>query len=111
MSDSIIMDKHCASHPESGSVLVLTPDKRHYGRWNCEKCGKFITWAKTPRTNEMIKERQDEILEMVKSGLLTDEQYRIVLPLYTVAHLNLVQERQYTMVKQSLNQTSSVSDP
>jgi ssDNA-binding Zn-finger/Zn-ribbon topoisomerase 1 len=32
----------------SGSDLVVGPFGPHYGKFMCARCGRFISWAKTP---------------------------------------------------------------
>lgn len=49
----------CPKHPDAGYELQLTPDKQHYGRYNCAVCGKFRKWSKSPSTTALIKERED----------------------------------------------------
>lgn len=76
--------------------LVLTPElKNKYGKWVDPDTGKFIKWAKTPKTTEALERRQSEIRDFLNKGLhenLTSEELHRLLKLYTTVHLGLQQE-------------------
>lgn len=67
MSEEVVTcDKQCKikGHESVEPELVLTPEGRHYGRWNCRICGKFITWSKSPKVSGEMDERTETILDM-----------------------------------------------
>ena len=63
-------NKQCGikGHEKVPPVLVETPDLKHYGRWNCGICGKFIVWAKTPKANQEMLDRQETILSIIREN-------------------------------------------
>lgn len=59
------MPNECSKHPEAGTVLQLTPDGVHYGRLNCQSCGKFVKWEKSPHTSSEINEREELLIDYI----------------------------------------------
>lgn len=95
-------DKRCTLHPNGNVMLVYTPQLKHYGRWDCKECGKFVVWAKSPKTCEEMEERQEAIMNIIrhKTADLSDKDLKELLKLYSVIHLTLVQEQTWRMLKQ-----------
>lgn len=94
-------DKVCKFHPNGGVYLELTPDIRHYGRWNCQQCHKFLVWAKSPKTTDGLESRQQEIRDMIVSGYdwKRTEDLKLLLGLYNKPHLNLKDENDFMNIK------------
>ena len=87
-------DKRCTLHPNGNVSLTYTPQLKHYGRWDCNECGKFVVWAKSPKTCEEMEQRQNTILEIIRghTAELSDKDLKDLLKLYSVIHLTLVQD-------------------
>ena len=82
-------DKRCIILPEEEPRLEVNPEgSRHYGKWVCGECGKWLTHAKMPKTVEELEERQRKIREMIRSDLTDDELHRL-LKLYNKPHLGV----------------------
>ncbi len=102
-------DKRCTLHPTEDVILELTPTLKHHGRFNCAHCGKFVVWAKQPKTTEDMIGRQQLIASILRDNLaihlpsennksepyLPDSDLHLLLKLYSVAHLTLVQESHF----------------
>jgi hypothetical protein len=88
-------DKRCRIHPEADYLFIKLEGHHHYGKFVCAECGKFITWAKTPKTSVVMKRRQQDIINYIKSGrceeLNTIEINRL-LKLYSKPHIGVEQE-------------------
>ena len=87
-------DKRCTLHPNSTVSLTYTPQLKHYGRWDCTECGKFVVWAKSPKTCEEMEDRQETIVQIIRdhAAELSDKDLKDLMKLYSVAHLTLVQD-------------------
>jgi hypothetical protein len=96
--------KRCKVHEWADVKLELTPDLKHYGKWVCSECDKYIVWAKNPQTETKLKERQEQILGMVWNDelqnlfFLSKDKLKVLMSLYMVPHLNLVQQQQYDAI-------------
>lgn len=88
-------DKRCRRHPDADVKLELTPELKHYGKWLCSLCGRFVVWSKTPKASEDLAHRQITMLDLMQSGKLSTEQLHVASLLYTVPHLNLIQQKKY----------------
>lgn len=91
-------DKRCSGHPNSDIELTVTPEQHHYGRWTCVDCGKFITWAKKPKTTESMREMQRRIREMICHPEFrvrcTEKEIHNLLKMYNKPHLNPYDQNQ-----------------
>jgi hypothetical protein len=94
-------DKRCTLHPNGKVALTYTPQLKHHGRWDCTDCGKFVVWAKSPKTCEEMEDRQDTIMNIIKSKAaeLSDRDLKDLLKLYSVTHLTLVQDQTWRGLK------------
>ena len=90
--------KRCKVHEWADVKLELTPDLKHYGKWVCSECDKYIVWAKNPQTETKLKERQEQILDMVWKNELPRDTLKVLMSLYMVPHLNLVQQQKYDAI-------------
>ena len=66
-------DKRCTLHPTKQVQLTLTPTLKHYGRWDCSECGKFVVWAKSPKTCEEMMKRQKKIMNIIRRWASIEE--------------------------------------
>ena len=83
-------DKRCPTHQESEPVLVLTPKIRHYGRWVCSICDKHIVWARSPKTNEQMEQRQKQIRRILQENVIEDDDFlHKLLTLYSKPHIDV----------------------
>ena len=90
MHVQVMTDKKCSQHREAESKLVVNPEgSRHYGKWCCSQCDKWLSHAKTPKNTEDMKKRQLEIREMVKNIKFTDVDLHRLLKLYNKTHLGV----------------------
>ena len=108
-------DKKCTLHPNGEVQLTLTPALKHYGRWDCTECGKFVVWAKSPKTCEEMIKRQKEIMLIIRKWasvedddseeefeyLIRDRDLKTLLDLYSTIHLTLVQEQTWRRLQSS----------
>lgn len=73
--------------------LILTPQfANKYGKWVYKDSGKFVCWAKFPKTSEKQVQRQAEILDFVcNCGFrnITRKQLHRLLKLYHKTHLGV----------------------
>ena len=54
--------------------FVLTPDKIHFGKYVCNECGKFIQWAKKPKSHSRIHRLTEiDAGNKVRAFILGDE--------------------------------------
>jgi len=88
-------DKRCSRCPGAIPILVLTPEIRHYGKFVCPACTRFLTWARDPRTNANMQARQAEILEFVLDNPVSADELKFLFEIYGTAHLNLIQKTRY----------------
>ena len=104
-------DKRCTLHPNSNVLLTYTPQLKHYGRWDCTECGKFVVWAKQPKTCEEMEVRQNTIMNIIKSRTddLSDKELKNLLKLYSVTHLTLVQDQLWRELKEKFAFRHNVS--
>lgn len=94
-------DKRCGLHPDSNVILTTTPQLKHYGRWDCAECGKFVVWAKSPKTCIEMADRQKTIMNMIRSNkFISDKDMETILKMYSIIHLSLVQEQNWRMLNQ-----------
>lgn len=92
----ITTDKRCKMHPQDDAELVLTPEYKHYGKFVCSKCQKFIVWAKSPKTNEAQLERKEQIMEYILNAEnLSRSTLSFLLDISCKPHLNLVEGTRY----------------
>lgn len=68
----------CKTCPKSPAELILTPTGRHYGKWVCTKCKKYIKHAKNPKTNAELEQRRNQILDLL-TGYTVDRNDMIFL--------------------------------
>lgn len=101
MSDSneYETDKRCGAHPSAKLNLVLTPDIKHYGKYVCAECGKFIVWAKTPTTSYALADRQREIVRLLMQKRFNDRDTAMLCKLYSIVHLTGLQEQSWLRLK------------
>lgn len=86
-------DKTCSAHPNAGVKFQLTPEIKHYGKFCCNECDKFVVWAKSPKTCDELQERQQRIVKMIKTyPELTEEQVAELCKLYGTVHLTLINQ-------------------
>lgn len=89
-------DKRCKIHPGAEPKLQVNEvGSRHYGKWICSECDKWLTHAKNPGTSQALAVRQGKIREMLLESIFSDDDLKKLLPLYSTAHLNLVQQNIY----------------
>ena len=94
-------DRSCPAHPDAGITFVETPTLRHFGRWNCADCGRYLVWSRDPRTERVMKARQREILKYMQKVLeepdipFSDEDMKFLFDIYSKTHLNLIQQQKY----------------
>ena len=78
---------------EEKMELILTPGlKNKYGKWVDKETGKFIRWAKNPKTLEAMEQRRGEIRHMIKEGIsdkLTDKELHRLLKIYNKPHIGV----------------------
>jgi len=80
-------------HETTEPVLELTPQMRHYGRFNCGICGKFVMWAKMPKTQAAMKERQGWLLDILEDHCdLSRKEIAKICELYGVSNMNYKSE-------------------
>jgi hypothetical protein len=90
----------CKVHTEAKPVLHINePGAHHYGKWVCIECGKYIAHARRPATTEALQVRQKAIVGALATRSYTPEQIAELCELYSVPHLNLVQQRRYDSLK------------
>jgi hypothetical protein len=116
-------DKKCTLHPNADVQLTLTPTLKHYGRWDCIECGKFVVWAKSPKTCAEMLNRQGEIMWIIRNCasmegdpdehitfppnvgpggaeyLMTNKDLETLLNLYSAIHLTLVQDQKWRYLR------------
>ena len=97
-------DKVCSKHPEEGVELVLTPEKRFYGRWECKVCRKFITHARNPDVSEEFEARRERIALIMQqhASVLAMSDIHTLLKFYSRAHLNDYQRIVYDTLVERL---------
>jgi hypothetical protein len=84
--------KRCRLHPQLEPKLVLTPEIKHYGKYICPECSKWITWARDLKTTDELMDRQALILVLLD----THKDHRHFLcTIYALPHLNLVQQGKF----------------
>lgn len=93
-----ITPKRCRLHPTSLPKMQLTPGEHHHGKWICSECDKFLTWAKSPKTNEAMKKRQSEIINYVMHNEISVDDLQFLFEAYSVAHLTLTTSHRYNML-------------
>lgn len=95
-------DRQCTIADHKGVKLVVNPaGSKHYGKWVCGECGKYISHAKMPKTSDEMVKRQSMIRQMLykypelsNDGDLDDELHKL-LSLYSVGTMNMVQKERW----------------
>jgi hypothetical protein len=59
------------SHPKT--KLTLTPHLIHYGRLDCQDCGRFVGWQKNPATILREKETAKKVVFLRDANLPLSE--------------------------------------
>lgn len=89
MGDVVLVetDKKCNVCTDEPVQFVLTPDKKHYGKFVCGKCNRFITWAKSPKTSTELRERQETIAKMLSETRHSVDDVKFLCRLYNKVHM------------------------
>jgi len=89
-------EKRCKLHLTGDVKLTLTPTLKHYGRWDCTECGKFVVWAKSPKTCQDMHDRKEQVLHLLKDRVnLSFQDLKDLCDIYSAIHLNLVQNEKW----------------
>jgi len=95
-------DKRCSIHPDAKAVLEVTPAIKHYGKWVCDECGKFVVWAKNPKTSQAMRDRQVIIATIIgnlrSSSTMTVKDIKFLCTIYTKVHLNPFETDRYRSI-------------
>lgn len=94
----------CKDHPMEEPKLVLTPKLKHYGKWCCPVCDKYIVWARNPETDSAIEDRRAKLRNIIRIHSFDDHELEEILKLYVPTHLNLVQEKKYKDILNNLEE-------
>ena len=92
-------DKRCPLHPDAKISLVLTPEIKHYGKYVCEECGKFLVWARTPKSSYALADRQREIVRLLMQYKFSETDTRMLCKLYNMVHLTGLQQVSWERLK------------
>jgi hypothetical protein len=95
-------DKRCPVHPDARISLTLTPEIKHYGKYVCEECGKFIVWAKTPTSSYALADRQREIVRLLMQHKFSERDTAMLCKLYSIVHLTDLQRQSWLRIKGDL---------
>jgi hypothetical protein len=94
-------DKRCSAHPEARISLILTPDIKHYGKYVCEDCGKFIVWSKSPTTSYALEDRKREIVRLLMQFKFNERDTAMLCKLYSMVHLTDLQNESWLRLQRS----------
>ena len=97
-------EKRCKDHLDPEPILIVNPvGSKHYGKWVCPVCKRWINHARQPKTTAEMEERQEKIRYLILNNCIEDEaELHKLLLLYNLTHLNLIQQPIYEKAVQQI---------